>query len=185
MFKPALIALALAATLVFALACRAGDDAPATVAEAHFTTTPVQPDEGKVTLTDEEWKARLTSSQYRILRDKGTERAYSGRYHDSKAHGTYVCAGCGLELFSSDTKFDSGTGWPSFWAPIHGAAVAEDSDTKFGMTRTEILCERCGGHLGHVFRDGPQPTGLRYCVNSASLVLAPVVAELEPAPANE
>lgn len=122
-----------------------------------------------VTKTDAEWKQQLTPEQYNILRKEGTERAFTGKYWDEHAHGIYRCAACGQELFSSDTKFDSGTGWPSFYQPIVPDAVRERVDGSFGMQRTEVVCGRCGGHLGHVFDDGPKPTGLRYCMNSAAM----------------
>ncbi|MEM7232758.1 MAG: peptide-methionine (R)-S-oxide reductase MsrB [Planctomycetota bacterium] len=122
-------------------------------------------------LSEAEWEERLTPEQFYVLRKKGTERRYTGDYWKSKAHGVYRCAGCDLELFSSDTKFDSGTGWPSFWEPINKENVAEETDRSFFMTRTEVLCSRCDGHLGHVFTDGPKPTGLRYCINGVSLKL--------------
>ncbi len=127
----------------------------------------------KMEKTDAEWRASLAPEQYEVLRGKGTERAFSGAFWDAHDEAMYTCAGCGAELFSSDTKFDSGTGWPSFTAPMPGDPVELTVDRSHGMTRTEVLCRRCGGHLGHVFDDGPGPTGQRYCINSASLCQLP------------
>jgi len=125
--------------------------------------------EYKVKKSDEEWKEILTPVEFQILREKGTEYAFTGEYFKHKEKGTYVCAGCGNELFTSESKYDSGCGWPSFYEPLGNEKVGEAEDRSHGMVRTEIVCNNCGGHLGHVFPDGPKPTGLRYCVNSASL----------------
>lgn len=158
--------------LVIALA---GCGAPSSEAQAQeddaerpdrFSSPPVGE---RLELSDAEWRSRLTAAEFRVLREQGTEPAFSGRFHDHHGHGVYRCAGCGAPLFDSDQKFDSGTGWPSFWRPIEDGRVARETDARHGMVRTEVHCARCGGHLGHVFDDGPEPTGLRYCINSASL----------------
>ena len=127
----------------------------------------------KIKKTDAEWREQLTPEQYRIARQKGTEMAFTGEYYKTKTPGTYLCVACGHELFSSDTKYESGSGWPSFYQPLQKDAVETVDDSSHGMTRTEVVCGRCGSHLGHVFPDGPRPTGLRYCMNSASLKLQP------------
>jgi len=146
---------AASATIVAAAAC----------ARSATASPPV---DFEVTHTDAEWKRMLTAEQYNVLRRAGTEMPYSSPLNDEHRRGVFSCAGCALDLFASDTKFDSGTGWPSFWRPLDGA-VLERQDDSIGMARTEVLCHRCGGHLGHVFDDGPQPTGLRYCMNGVAM----------------
>jgi len=148
-------------------ATAAGELRVYSVAEGKYVMTE------KVVKSEAEWRQVLTPEQFHILREKGTERAFSGSLHANHAHGIYRCAGCGLDLFRSEDKYDSGTGWPSFYAPVALENVRFEEDRSFFMTRTEVLCPRCGGHLGHVFGDGPPPTGKRYCMNSAALTFVP------------
>jgi peptide-methionine (R)-S-oxide reductase len=162
-------------------------------ADAQANRAEVQPDiavvrigewnmQDKVEKTDAEWRQQLTPEQYRVLRRHGTERAFTGAYHDSHEAGTYGCAGCGLELFGSEAKYDSGTGWPSYYQPVDERHVGTQEDNTLFTRRTEVHCARCGGHLGHVFDDGPEPTGLRYCINSAALTFTPKGPASTPGP---
>ena len=143
------------------------NESPAVFSATVSNTTPTM--SFPITKTDAEWQKQLTPEQYRVLREKGTERAFTGEFWNTKSAGTYRCAGCGEVLFVSDTKFDSGCGWPSFYQSAATNVITEATDLTHGMVRTEVMCSKCGGHLGHVFDDGPKPTGLRYCINSASL----------------
>lgn len=151
------------------VASRADAAPPPVAAPAGGSTREVPDVNDKVVKTEDEWRRELSPEAFQVLRKKGTERAFTGSLWDQHEAGTYVCGACGLPLFRSDEKFDSGTGWPSFWKPIDPAHVGTEEDRSFFTTRTEVHCARCGGHLGHVFDDGPEPTGLRYCINSVSL----------------
>jgi peptide-methionine (R)-S-oxide reductase len=166
-----LLGLGLLALAAVVPACSTDHAAPASATAAALPSSPIKVKimTDKVEKTADEWRKILTPEQFRVLREKGTERAYSGPLWDNHERGVYRCAGCGQPLFTSDTKFESGTGWPSFWEPADPQVVATQRDFSWGMFRTEVHCSRCGGHLGHVFDDGPKPTGQRYCMNSAAL----------------
>ena len=180
------VGIAAASLTAFGLNVQAQDKAKtqAPTANAKKTEKKMQTTEKsekieKIVKTDAEWKKQLSPLAYEVLRQKGTERAFTGATWNEHRKGTYVCAACDLPLFSSDTKFESGTGWPSFFQPIAKSHIADQADTSYGMSRDEVLCARCSGHLGHVFDDGPRPTGLRYCMNSVSMKFIPAPAPVK------
>ena len=171
---PLLLAvLATAAIAFFATSAHAADKPARAAGRTVPAEAPPAPKFAKLERSEEDWRRALKPQQFRVLREEGTEIAFTGAYWNEHRHGTYKCAGCGLTLFTSETKFDSGTGWPSFWRPAFQGVIAEKRDVSHGMVRVEVECARCGGHQGHLFDDGPKPTGLRYCINSAALTFVP------------